>query len=207
MNEEKTKQRKSQIIEATFRCIAEKGYENLTMNLISEYAQMSKGSIAYYFKTKEDVLMSVLKELDRKLFTAVDARISDNLNVEDHLLQRFIGSFEMVREDRTLFYVLIDFFSLAINRNKFKQEIRRFLRKYRKLSAVGTIPGTKASLYKEVNQKNLGAVMMGMFIGLAIQWILDEDDVQFDDTRLIAQEMVVTYLEKGSPISFSKDNF
>ena len=195
MDKEKAEQRKAQIIEATFRCIAEKGYENLTMNAISEYAQLSKGAIAYYFKTKEDILIAVINELDKRLFKAVDDKIGEKTSLEDHLRYRTTGSFEMARENPALFYVLMDFLSLGINRTEFKKVIQRFFKKYRKLSSAGAIPGMKAGFYRNVELKDFGAAMMGIYIGLVIQWIIDEEDIDFEASAKVAEDMIIKYIQ------------
>jgi AcrR family transcriptional regulator len=53
--------RKEQVIEAAKNCIISKGLSNLSMKDISEEASVSTGIIYHYFKSKEDLLMQVLK--------------------------------------------------------------------------------------------------------------------------------------------------
>ena len=109
----KAEVRIAEIVEATFRCMSEKGYDKLTMSEIAKYAKMSKGAINYYFKKKEDILVAVLKELDRRLFEIVDNKIKGidqnaqgSEAVENLLKYRIKGSFELTKEDPTLMYVL-----------------------------------------------------------------------------------------------------
>ena len=195
MKEEKAERRRNQIIEAAFRCIAEKGYENVTMNTISEYARLSKGAINYYFKTKEDILVAVLNQLDRKLYAVVDEKVRGTTKSEDHLRYRLSGSFELTREDPTLIYVLMDFLSLGVNRPEFKKIIKKFFSKYRYLSSVGVNPGLEAGLYRHVEPAKIGAVVVALIIGLGIQWVLDEDGLDFDGVTELAEDMVIKYLE------------
>lgn len=200
MNIEKTEQRKKQIVEATFKCIAEKGYENVTMKAISEYAQLSKGAIAHYFKSKEDILIAVLDQLDKKLFAIVDEKVKNTTVSEDHLRYRLSGSFELARDDPTLIYVLMDFLSLGIKRPDFRRIITKFFSKYRYLSSAGVGPGLEAGIYRDVEPAKIGSIVVALILGLNIQWILDGEGFDFDGVAKIAEEMVIKYLtsENGS---------
>ena len=56
-------QRRRQIIEAARACITEDGVEKLTLRKVGERAQVSHATIAYYFKTRKDLIDSALQEI------------------------------------------------------------------------------------------------------------------------------------------------
>jgi AcrR family transcriptional regulator len=193
----------AQIVEATFKCISDKGYDKLTMNEIAEYANMSKGAINHYFKKKEDILVAVLKELDRRLFEVVDNKIKGiNQNVqgakavEDLLRYRLKGSFELTKEDPTLMYLLADFFALSRKDDRYRGIIQKFFKKYSYLSSVGVKKGIEAKLYKDVDLEQIGIVLWGIFIGIGIQWVLNEGSFDYDSVIQIAEDMTFNYLKQ-----------
>ena len=127
MREEHAQERIDQIVDAVIRCIADNGYENLTMQSISEYSGLSRGAINHYFKKKEDILKTVLKAVDQKLFKKVDDRIRSSSDVKDHMRYRLSVTFELAKEDPAFIYVLTDFFALAANNPAHDKGIKDFL--------------------------------------------------------------------------------
>lgn len=199
----KTEKKLAEIIEATFNCISEKGYDKVTMKEISKYAKMSKGAINHYFKKKEDILVAVLEELDRKLFKNVDDKIKngdENVKgskaVEDMLRYRLSGSFELTKADPTIMYVLVDFASLSRNDTRYHDIIKHFFSKYSYLSSIGVKKGIQSGLYKNVVPEEIGVIIVAIVIGIGIQWILNEGSFDYDSVTQIAEDMVINFLEK-----------
>ena len=60
--------RKTQILEAAYEVIALKGCSDFTLEDVANTAGLSKGGILHYFKTKEDILVSLLV----MIYTAVE---------------------------------------------------------------------------------------------------------------------------------------
>ena len=115
MKRDRAQERIDQIIEATIKCIVDNGYENLTMQSISEYSNLSRGAINHYFKRKEDILVSVLEALDRKLFKLVDDKVGDASDVEDHMRFRLSITLDLAKKDPVFMYLITDFLALAMN--------------------------------------------------------------------------------------------
>ncbi len=59
--EKMPEEKKLQILEAAAREIAERGYEQSSLNRILEDAGLSKGAAYYYFEDKEDLIATVLR--------------------------------------------------------------------------------------------------------------------------------------------------
>src|SRR5919109_1113683 len=55
--------RREQIVEAAVAVITEQGLQNLSLSEIETKAGMSRGQLAYYFRTKEEILLAVFDRL------------------------------------------------------------------------------------------------------------------------------------------------
>lgn len=196
MKKDKALKRIDQIVEATFRCIAKEGYGNVTMNLIAKYAGLSKGAINHYFKRKEDILLAVLHELDRRLFENIDAKVRSAKDSKDHLRFRLREFFKLVREEPSLMYVWIDFMSMVNNNDEYGKRIRRQLEKYRYFSSVGVKPGLEAGVYKKVDPEEIGAILMALAMGVCLQWIVAKGAFDYEKIAGIAEEMLINYVER-----------
>jgi len=59
--------RRSQLTQAAYKVVGEKGYNDFTIRDIAREAGLSTGLIHYYFKNKEDLLFKLLKEMNANL--------------------------------------------------------------------------------------------------------------------------------------------
>lgn len=196
MRPEKSQKRIEQVIDAVIRCIAERGYANLTMQAISEYSGLSRGAINHYFKRKEDILVAVLRSVDQRLYQMVDDRVRGSMDIEDHMRHRLSGTFELAKDDPAFMYVIVDFISLAMNNPIHGKGIRQFLSKYRKLAGAGLRPGINSGRFRNVNQNSIGAIVVALTIGIGMQWVMDRDAFEYLEATKMAEDMLIAYLER-----------
>jgi len=197
MKKDKSTDRISHIVDATFKCIVEKGYANVTMNAIAEYAGLSKGAITHYFKSKQDIMIAVLNELDTKLYSIVN-KIKEETNSKEDLHYRLglSAGFQLIHDDFTLMFVIIDFLSQASNNTEYASIIKSFIEKYRSLSSDGVQSGSDAGVYKHVKTENIGAIVVALVLGIGIQRMIDKEQFNFDEISAMAEEIVINYIAR-----------
>lgn len=98
--------RKEEIVEAAQKVFFEKGLQTATMDEIAESAELSKGTIYIYYKSKEDLYLAVVMRGIQILHDMFEARIrSDN-----HIVRTMIGLqetyFEFFKKHRNYFRML-----------------------------------------------------------------------------------------------------
>lgn len=76
---------KSDIISAAWRLFREKGYENTTIDDITELSDTSKGSFYYYFKSK-DALLETLSEMLDQYYETLSEETYKNISCFDMLI-------------------------------------------------------------------------------------------------------------------------
>jgi AcrR family transcriptional regulator len=88
--------RKPEIMAAALRKIAQSGINNITMDDIGEEAGISKGGIAHYFSSKEDLILKAIQN-----YTSTNIkRIEDAMGKMDNMMERLI-SFGVVNFQET----------------------------------------------------------------------------------------------------------
>jgi AcrR family transcriptional regulator len=70
---------KKQILEASRLLFNEKGVMNTTLRDVAKSMNKSYGNITYHFQTKEDVLFSLLDEMNKELIALQEIKESENL--------------------------------------------------------------------------------------------------------------------------------
>ena len=103
---------KKQILEASRLLFNEKGVMNTTLRDVAKSMNKSYGNITYHFQTKEDVLFSLLDEMNKELIALQEIKESENL-----LLYFF--NLPNSNYSISLEYLFFIFFYLEIKRNYF----------------------------------------------------------------------------------------
>ena len=55
--------RKQELTQAALKCMALKGYDRVTLDDVTREAGLSKGIASYYFKNREELLISVIYKM------------------------------------------------------------------------------------------------------------------------------------------------
>src|SRR5207247_9916699 len=55
--------RRAEILDAAWRCLADKGYHQTTMQDVCEESGLSYGAIYRYFASKEDILIAIFERI------------------------------------------------------------------------------------------------------------------------------------------------
>ncbi|WP_461200256.1 TetR/AcrR family transcriptional regulator [Anoxybacillus sp. TBDG-1] len=94
--------RKEQIIEVAMKLFAEKGYHATSMQEIAEHSQLAKGSLYNYFKSKEEIVLSIFQYHYDQLFQQFAHVASDrSLTAREKFLKQLslqIEAFERHKE-------------------------------------------------------------------------------------------------------------
>lgn len=79
------KMRRAQVINAALECLAEKGFEDLTLDMVAEKAGVSKGVLMYYFSNKKDMMLKAFDAFLEYYNDMVEAVITPRMTAEEML--------------------------------------------------------------------------------------------------------------------------
>lgn len=69
--------RRAQILEAALRCFGSKGYHAATMDDLARAAGLSKGSLYWHFRSKQEVFLALFDAFADEVFRAWDGALSE----------------------------------------------------------------------------------------------------------------------------------
>jgi AcrR family transcriptional regulator len=97
--------RRQAVVEAAFRCLAERGFEGLRLRIVAADAGIDHSTLHHYFATKEDLVAAVLDDVTRQFWVTLpnDGTAAERLH--HHL--RTVG--RLIRHQPALFTVLVEF--------------------------------------------------------------------------------------------------
>ena len=103
--------RKDTIIAGAAQVFADRGYEQATIDQIAQYLHLSKGAIYIYFKSKEELFVSVLQSIYEQRFTLLSSafQAGDPVQVKfEKIIDRLGGL--VSRQDRVFIRLWIEGF-------------------------------------------------------------------------------------------------
>jgi len=83
--------RKLDILKVAARLFAERGYERTTLDMIADELGLSKPSLYYYVKSKEEILADIFQEIFQSILESAQRDISPNLSPEVQLHRLIIA--------------------------------------------------------------------------------------------------------------------
>ena len=167
--------RRTEIIEAAFKCFMEKGFRNTTMQDIYRATNLSPGAVYNYFSSKEDIVTATVKQFSDWSLSSIVPLITQNpdesfINIFKHWLDSIKDS------DVSGFSVQLDFYSETI-RNK---EIREAIRKsqdatHSKLVQIIKENQESGGISAKLDPQAIARVFVGMVFVLGIHKIIEPD--------------------------------
>jgi AcrR family transcriptional regulator len=188
--------KKEKILSATFECISQIPYSEINMQMIADRAGVSKGIIHYYFKDKESLLINVLDKLFTDLEAMLDAKLSDVASVEDRLKFTLNYFFTSIKEIKTLYVVLMDFWSQASKNEYFKKACNIAYERYRKRLTETIQAGVASGIFKPIKERTLAMIIIGCVEGLMVQWTFDNSIFDFQEIENTVMDLLTCYLKK-----------
>ncbi len=110
-------QRKNDIVEAAESLFSEKGFKGTTMQEISERVELSKGTIYLYFKSKEELYLSVCVKGVAEFGEDLEAAASGAGGLEDIIKAVYMAYIRHSLEKPAIFRVLRDTFIEQVRQN------------------------------------------------------------------------------------------
>ena len=114
--------KRKRIIEAATRIFAEKGYDGATISEIAKEAEVADGTIYEYYKSKEDLIVSIPEENLLELLSYIDETSPDK-----KLERIIVFCFRFFNNNRYFTSILV--LMLRPNRRFYKSESKRILDK------------------------------------------------------------------------------
>jgi len=100
--------KKQKIIQSAIKCFSEKGYRGTSIQDIADSIGIAKGSLYFYFKSKEDLLMSIikyyLKNINDEFIELIER---GDLSSEDLLREHVITIYRMYDKHKSFFSLLM----------------------------------------------------------------------------------------------------
>jgi len=190
--------RRAQLTSATYNVVSKKGYYNFTIKDIAQEAGMSTGLIHYYFKNKQDLLLNLLREINRNIRTSLQQDLEHLSDPVDRLAAFIERACNLVMQEKNYFYVLLDFWTQLNHNERMRTAIQKLYTSYRDVCSEILNEGIEQGKFNNIDIRYTATMIVSMVQGLIIQYVIDPDAFDYAHyAHKIKNQIIETILNKG----------
>ena len=172
--------RRNQILDAATKVFVRLGFQHARMDDIVEESGLSKGTLYWYFKSKEDIINAI----SRRLFTGELEKLEGLLEAEgtasERLMQLTNYRVAGLKRMSNLVPIIFEFYAVAVHQQWVKQFIGEYFKHFRGLLEDLIQQGIDRGEFYPVNAAETAISLASMYEGLTIHWLMEPETVQWD---------------------------
>jgi AcrR family transcriptional regulator len=186
-----SEERKDQILEAASEVFAEKGVHESRMDDIVEKSGLSKGTLYWYFKSKDDILIGIFDRMfqreieDLRTISKIAGSASDRLR---HFTERAIIDFKRMLRLKPITY---EFMSLAFRRKFVQEAFKRYINIYMDILVPIIQQGIDNGEFKQVDALDVAITSGAIFEGTILLWVYDNSLVNPEEHICVGIELLL----------------
>lgn len=169
-----TNSTKEKILEAAIKVFAERGYHSTRVDDIADESNTSKGSIYFYFKSKQEIFLGLIEIFIDLLEKRVQKSISNReLHGPEQLTQTLVEIVLVFKQYRSLAkIVLIQAVGLG---EIFEDQRRLFIDKFCSIVKTRLERSIQDGSIDPINSEIIARLWVGSMVEIVIHWIFTPD--------------------------------
>ncbi len=193
------KEKKKALLMAARRVFARKGFTATKIDDVAKEAEIGKGTVYEYFRSKDDIFFALYEEMKIELHERI-FELDNELPPREKLRNLVMSALLAFEHWRDFGYILLDFW--AMHKNGASTNIR-FDEIYdearTRLSAL-IREGIRTGDFKKVNSVETASALIAIFDGLLLQWIFNPRSFSARTIGNTVFDLICTGIEKrGAP--------
>lgn len=193
------KERKREsLLESALKCFGEKGYHSTTMDDIVAYSKTSKGLIYNYFKSKEELYLTLMQERTVQTFEKINQRFQTISSSKDKLKELFqmYSEISLTEKWRNMIRVHMEFWiNSARHENLQAIMIERYKNQYRLFLSEIIKQGIATGEFKKsIDPDIISSLFWANIDGICLHYSVVEEDEIYKAQFKAAEEMIMSYI-------------
>jgi TetR/AcrR family fatty acid metabolism transcriptional regulator len=188
------RERREEILEATFEEISEKGFSAVTLQDIADRAGVSKGVISYYFENKDEVFLSLLRWVTERIHHKERKAVQRAEGALAKLSAYVNAAFSSPAENRRFYRVYMDFLALGTRDARYRRINEEFYERCWSIGREIVEAGVKEGTFPPQDAARAGYLIRATIDGCLINWLMRDEDRLHETYRILCLETVVAFL-------------
>jgi len=168
-----SEERKDQILDAASEVFTDKGLQKARMDDIVEKSGLSKGTLYWYFKSKDDIVIGIFERLFARELADLSSLVTDDRLSADRLTIYTERVIEDVFRLLKFAPIAFEFLSFAFRRKYFKEAFRVYLKTHLDILVPIIQQGIERGEFREINPLETAIAISAIFEGTILLWVYD----------------------------------
>jgi AcrR family transcriptional regulator len=171
--------RKNQILDAAMVVFARSGFHDARMDDIVQESGLSKGTLYWYFKSKEEIITAISQRLFATDIKQVESLLNAEGTVSERLQQLIRDRVQGLQEMSDVVAILFEFYAVALHQDGVRQFIKTYFQNFHELLVALIQQGIERGEFRPVDVLAAATALDAVFEGLIVRWLIDPDAVQW----------------------------
>lgn len=166
----------ARIVDAMRASVAQRGVAGSTFDHVAREAGVSRGLLHYYFGTKEQLLVEVVRRDCDLRMNVLDVQLASAESAEDFLSLLVFALEELVREESQFFTVIFEVFTLSRRNEEIAAEFAELMRRTRE-HVAGVLAAKQAEgvLSLSAEPEAIADLLFSLGDGIAMRMLAEPD--------------------------------
>ncbi len=190
-----SEERKSQILDAAMNTFSELGFHKARMSDIAETSGLSKGSLYWYFDSKESIILNLLDRVFVPENRDFNALLKDPRSAESRLasyIERVSDDMVKMLKWMPLFY---DFLALAFRQELVKKAISRYYKKQMEILVELIQQGLDSGEFLVEDPEEAAIALGSILEGTVILWLYDPEQIDVKRNLRTSSNLLIQALK------------
>ena len=191
----KADERRTQIMEAFYHCVAEQGVANASIRKIATQAGVQPSTLHHYFKSRDEIIEEAVVYFTDHIFEGFQGQMADaGVESLDQGIE-FIFSKGMINEDHTGFF--LECLVAARHNARIREAIADLFRRFRKAIVDHLEQVAGFDRLEESRKALLASTIVAIHEGIELQWFADPDGVDLKQTLETTRDIIEFFIANG----------
>jgi AcrR family transcriptional regulator len=191
-----SQERKAQIYQAALNCFLRKGYHLTTMDDIVVESGLSKGTLYWYFKSKKDLFLSMLRQVMDQFGQEMASMAAQESGAADKL-RSALALFRAELADMSAFFgIMMEAWALTRHDENVENLVREIYTSYADLMTGIVKEGVSNGEFDVELPEAMSLVLLALFDGITLSigtdlWQCDWHEIMDEAERLVLRGLGV----------------
>jgi len=167
--------RRNQILDAAERVFARNGFAESRIDQIVEEAQVSKGALYWYFKSKDEIINASLARLFERSLQDVMEQLKSDRPIVERIMTVARCATEQLRNARQLAGVELEAYAMAARNRSMRRRTSGYFDAYVDSFAQLIADGIEKGELRSVDPRMTAISGVALFEGLTLLWVVKPD--------------------------------
>lgn len=181
------------ILDVAYRCLGEFGYSAVTLDLIAEKANLSKGTLSYYFENKDALTVETMKYISRLVYNEIKKNMSKHTDPKRKILSAMQTLLSIYREKPEIIVGYYGLWSQSFHVDNLKKEQVFATEGFREIIREPVEALAKGEKRTDIEGKLI--VLSGIMFGVAQQFFVQPDSQEVKNAAKSVEKVILMICE------------